>query len=191
MARELTEYRRKRDFTATPEPRPRAPRAGSKKKRTFVVQKHAASSLHYDTRLEIEGVLVSWAVPKGPSMDPSVKRLAVMTEDHPLSYGGFEGVIPRGHYGAGPVIVWDRGTWVNETEEDGRPVPAASALRSGHLRFRLEGKKLRGSFALRRWKGKQWLLVKVRDEEATSHDDLVRARPESVLTGRRIEDLAR
>ena len=185
----LDEYERKRDFDATPEPPPKKGRRAARRP-TFVIQKHAASSLHYDFRLEADGVLVSWAVPKGPSLDPSVRRLAVMTEDDPMSYGGFEGVIPRGQYGAGPVIVWDRGTYVNETTKDGTPVPAARAIRSGHIRFRLEGEKLRGSFALTHTKGKHWLLLKVRDGEASARDP-VRTEPGSVLSGRTIEQLAR
>src|SRR5215213_8078283 len=135
----LTEYKRKRDFKKTPEP------AGGKKKnatgRQFVIQKHAASRLHYDFRLEHDGTLKSWAVPKGPSLDPSVKSLAVQVEDHPLEYATFEGVIPQGEYGGGTVMVWDRGTW--EPEED-----AANGFKQGKLKFRLHGEKLHGSWAL-------------------------------------------
>ena len=142
----LTEYRKKRDFRRTPEP------SGKKAKRSkgglrFVVQKHDASRLHYDFRLEMEGVLRSWAVPKGPSLDPSEKRLAVHVEDHPLEYGGFEGVIPEGQYGGGTVLLWDRGTWI----PDGDPV---EGYRKGRLTFRLEGEKLQGGWNLVRMGGK-------------------------------------
>jgi DNA ligase D-like protein (predicted 3'-phosphoesterase) len=187
MTRSLQEYRRKRDFKETPEPRTSKTR---RKQPTFVIQKHAASSLHYDFRLQIGGVLVSWAIPKGPSLDPAVKRLAMMTEDHPLSYGSFEGVIPEGNYGAGEVIVWDRGAFINQTEIDGEKVSAARGLREGQLRFRLEGHKLHGAFSLRRWEGKKWLLVKIRDEAASKHDP-VRTQPGSVISGRTVEQLAR
>jgi DNA ligase D-like protein (predicted 3'-phosphoesterase) len=154
----------------------------------FVVQKHAATSLHYDFRLEIGGAMVSWAVPKGPSADPGDKRLAMRVEDHPISWNEFEGVIPDGTYGAGAVIVWDRGSFRNEGEaslEDG--------LEQGHLRVRLEGEKLRGGWSLRRMKGEgkeSWLLMKRRDDEADAGLDLVADRPESVVSGKTIEELA-
>ncbi|MGH7563623.1 MAG: DNA polymerase ligase N-terminal domain-containing protein, partial [Gemmatimonadota bacterium] len=142
----LDEYRRKRDFRKAKEPR-----GGKKGKagRRFVIQKHAASSLHYDFRLEADGVLKSWAVPKGPSTDPRDKRLAMPTEDHPLDYHDFEGVIPEGEYGAGAVIVWDRGTYRNLTD-DGDEVPVARAIDDGHLKIWLDGEKLRGGYALTR-----------------------------------------
>src|SRR5687767_16000380 len=153
----LREYHRKRDFAVTPEPRGEEvpEREGA---RSFVIQKHAASHLHYDFRLELEGVLKSWAVPKGPSLDPADRRLAVQTEDHPLDYGEFEGVIPEKQYGAGDVLLWDRGVW---TPEDADP-PAA--LRKGRLHFRLDGEKLHGSWVLTRTsRGDErpsWLLIK-------------------------------
>jgi DNA ligase D-like protein (predicted 3'-phosphoesterase) len=134
-----------------------------------VIQNHAARTLHYDLRLEIGGVLKSWAVPKEPSRDPRVKRLAVPTEDHPLEYARFEGVIPKGEYGAGRIRIWDRGTYRNLTERDGKAVPAAAAYARGHLKVWLSGRKLRGGFALTRMgKGKKarWLLVKMDDEYA-------------------------
>ena len=151
----------------------------------FVVQKHDATRLHYDFRLEVDGVLRSWAVPRGPSLDPAQKRLAVEVEDHPLSWGDFEGTIGRG-YGAGSVIVWDRGTWSPLGDE-----PLADALDAGHASFELHGEKLRGGFALRRMErgGKpQWLLIKKRDAFA-SDEDVVATRPESVVSGRTIEDV--
>src|SRR3954453_6828790 len=138
----LEEYRRKRDFKATPEPSGAAKgkkKKGKAKGLSFVIQKHAASRLHYDFRLEMEGVLKSWAVPKGPSLDPADKRLAMMTEDHPIDYGDFEGIIPEGQYGGGTVLLWDRGTW--EPLEDPH-----QGLRKGALKFRLDGKKLKGKW---------------------------------------------
>jgi DNA ligase D-like protein (predicted 3'-phosphoesterase) len=159
---------------------------------TFVVQKHAATSLHYDFRLEVAGVLKSWAVPKGPSTDPGDKRLAMAVEDHSIAWGEFEGMIPEGEYGAGPVIVWDRGTYRNLTEDDGEEVPMEEALERGHASFWLEGEKLRGGWSLRRIgqdDGRErWLLVKKRDEHAESGDP-VREQPESVVSGKTIEQL--
>lgn len=187
----LEEYRRKRDFRKTKEPRGEGQ---GKKGRRFVIQKHAASSLHYDFRLEAEGVLKSWAVPKGPSTDPRDKRLAVPTEDHPLDYRDFEGVIPEGEYGAGAVIVWDRGTYRNLTEDDGEEVPVGEAIERGHLKLWLEGEKLRGGYALTRiGKGKdvRWLLVKMDDEEADARRNPVSTQPGSVLTGRTVEEVER
>jgi bifunctional non-homologous end joining protein LigD len=157
----LDQYRAKRDFSKTPEPSgDKAPRPRKASTRFFCVQKHLASHLHYDLRLEHDGVLLSWAVPKGPSLDPSVKRLAMHVEDHPLDYGTFEGVIPEG-YGAGIVMLWDRGTWEPEVHD------VAAALAKGDLKFRLDGYKLKGSWALVRTHGgdgRSWLLLKHRDE---------------------------
>lgn len=188
----LDKYRRMRDFGATPEPSGAAARArGAPRKRagelSFVIQKHAARRLHYDFRLELGGTLKSWAVPKGPSLDPADKRMAVHVEDHPMDYAGFEGVIPAGHYGAGTVIVWDRGTWV--------PVGDAEAgYRAGKLKFELRGEKLNGHWTLVRMHGSgqkaqgdedAWLLIKERDEAAVpaSEFDVVEAMPDSVLGG--------
>src|SRR5215470_5699815 len=158
----LRTYRSKRRFDVTPEPEGRQP--GTRRRHAFVIQKHDASRLHYDFRLEMDGVLKSWAVPKGPSLDPSRKRLAVEVEDHPLEYGAFEGAIPNGQYGAGEVIVWDRGTWHSEGDE-------SAGYKKGHLRFTLEGSKLRGAWNLVRigslkGRGANWLLVKERDAES-------------------------
>jgi DNA ligase D-like protein (predicted 3'-phosphoesterase) len=187
----LRSYHRKRDFERTPEPRgERKPSPGAP---IFVIQKHAARSLHYDLRLEVEGVLKSWAVPKGPSLNPRDKRLALPTEDHPMDYADFEGVIPKGEYGAGTVIVWDAGTYRNLKERDGDLVPMASCLEEGHLMVWLEGTKLRGGYGLvRTGKGadRRWLLVKMADEEADRERDIVTERPESVLTGRTLEEVA-
>jgi DNA ligase D-like protein (predicted 3'-phosphoesterase) len=155
----------------------------------FVVQKHAATSLHYDFRLEAEGVLKSWAVPKGPSLDPRDKRLAMRVEDHALDYADFEGVIAEGEYGAGPVIVWDRGTYRPLDDET-----LAAALRKGHAKFWLDGQKLKGGFSLRRGGSEgdreKWLLVKMDDEGADRRRRPVSSQPESVLSGRTIEQMA-
>jgi DNA ligase D-like protein (predicted 3'-phosphoesterase) len=152
----------------------------------FVIQKHAARSLHYDFRLEVGGVLKSWAVPKGPSLDPREKRLAVQVEDHPLSWGDFEGTIAEGQYGAGAVIVWDAGEYRNLDEERSME----EALGEGHARFWLEGRKLRGGWSLQRMRGRNWLLIKRRDEHADARRRPTSTQPESVLSGRTIEQVA-
>jgi len=188
----LKEYREKRDFRVSPEPSGLASKKQSKRSRSriYVVQKHQASRLHYDFRLEHNGVLLSWAVPKGPSLDPSVKRLAIQVEDHPLEYAQFEGVIPDGQYGAGTVMVWDIGTWRPEQDD------VADAIKKGELRFTLRGKKLRGSWVLVRTPGygrnarKSWLLIKHRDRYASKRDITV-VQPKSVLTARLLADIAR
>ena len=185
----LQEYKRKRNFSVTPEPAGKVHAAAGK---SFVIQKHAASRLHYDFRLELDGVLKSWAVPKGPSLDPGEKRLAVHVEDHPLEYGDFEGIIPKGEYGGGTVLLWDRGTW--EPVED--PV---KGYKKGHLHFRLDGEKLHGGWHLVRLHGRQagedkqnWLLFKENDDKAVpgSDDAVVQEYPASVATGRTIEEIA-
>jgi DNA ligase D-like protein (predicted 3'-phosphoesterase) len=156
----------------------------------YVIQKHAARTLHYDLRLEVDGVLRSWAVPKGPSTDPREKRLAVEVEDHSLSHGNFEGTIGRGLYGAGAVIVWDNGTYRKLGDED---EPIADALDNGHLSFWIDGVKLFGGYTLHRTQAgakPQWLLIKRRDEAADERADPVATHPESVLTGRTVEELA-
>ncbi|MFI0470357.1 DNA polymerase ligase N-terminal domain-containing protein [Saccharopolyspora sp. 5N102] len=184
---DLVTYRRKRDLARSGEPAGGEP--GERPR--FVVQKHDASSLHYDFRLEVDGVLKSWAVPKGPSPDPREKRLATPTEDHPIDYAEFEGAIPEG-YGAGTVVVWDTGTYRNDTESDGEPVAMADGLSAGHVKVWLEGEKLRGAFALTRteFRGReQWLLVKVADEGADRRRNPVSTQPESVLTGRTNDEL--
>ena len=153
----------------------------------FVIQQHAATSMHWDFRLEVDGAFRSWAVPKGPSTDPRDKRLAMQVDDHSLSWGDFEGVIPAGEYGAGPVIVWDRGTYENLRDE-----PMADALAAGHASFWLEGEKLRGGWTLRRTRGgakPQWLLIKRRDECADARRNPVSTQPESVVSGRTIDEL--
>jgi DNA ligase D-like protein (predicted 3'-phosphoesterase) len=190
----LEAYRGKRNLRHTPEPSG-APSARRRRKARplFVIQKHDASSLHYDFRLEVDGVLKSWAVPKGPSTNPRDKRLAMPTEDHPMEYAGFEGVIPEGEYGAGTVLVWDTGSWRNLTERDGRPVPAGEALDAGHLTFALQGAKLTGPFALTRiGRGgrERWLLVKLAAEGADARRKPVSSQPDSVLSGRGLEQIA-
>jgi bifunctional non-homologous end joining protein LigD len=150
----------------------------------FVVQKHQGTHLHYDLRLEVDGVLKSWAVPKGPSLDPAIKRLAVAVEDHPLQYAGFEGVIAKGQYGAGPVMVWDRGTYIPEDSDD-----VSQSLLSGKLKFTLHGKKLRGSWALIRTRNGNWLLVKHNDAYA-SKENIAEREPRSVLSGRLLSEIA-
>ncbi|HEX9375773.1 MAG TPA: DNA polymerase ligase N-terminal domain-containing protein [Actinomycetota bacterium] len=188
----LESYREKRDFRRTPEPSARRGRRTGEPR--FVIQQHDATALHYDVRLEADGVLKSWAVPKGPSTDPRDKRLAMPTEDHPLAYAGFEGVIPEGEYGAGPVIVWDTGTYRNLTERDGREVPVGEAVDRGHVKVWLKGKKLTGGYAFTRTPvgrdgREKWLLVKLKDEAADARRNPVSTQPESVLSGRTIEDL--
>ncbi|BDG08408.1 non-homologous end-joining DNA ligase [Anaeromyxobacter paludicola] len=185
MARRLDTYRQKRDFGVTPEPAPDAPSPRGEGPPGFMVHKHHARRLHYDLRLEMDGALASWAVPKGPSYDPSEKRLAVQTEDHPLAYGGFEGRIPDGEYGAGDSLIWDRGWY--ETVPPGQ---ASRQRQKGHLALELHGEKLRGRWHLVRTRpagGKeQWLLFKAKDEAADAGFDVVAARPESVTSGRRV-----
>jgi bifunctional non-homologous end joining protein LigD len=189
----LTEYRKKRDFRKTPEPAGAAVRETASRPLSFVIQKHAARRLHYDFRLELDGVLKSWAVPKGPSLDPGEKRLAVHVEDHPLEYGGFEGVIPEGQYGAGTALIWDRGTWM---PIDPNP---AEAYAKGNLKFTLDGEKLHGRWVLVRMGGKHagrrnenWLLIKERDEAAAaqSGDAVIVDNPLSVATGRALYEIA-
>jgi bifunctional non-homologous end joining protein LigD len=186
----LDEYHRKRDFTKSPEPRGEV-KAGRTRERFFCVQKHLASHLHYDFRLEHNGVLLSWAVPKGPSLDSHTKRLAMQTEDHPLDYGEFEGVIPEG-YGAGIVMLWDRGSWTPEVED------VDAALRKGDLKFTLNGYKLKGSWVLvrtsgryagaREGDGRSWLLIKHRDDWS-GELDITTFAPRSVKSDGEFEDI--
>ncbi|MGB9936232.1 MAG: DNA polymerase ligase N-terminal domain-containing protein [Methanobacterium sp.] len=187
----LKKYKEKRDFKKTPEP------FSSKKISTdsprFVIQKHDASRLHYDFRLEVNGVLKSWAIPKGPSTDIGQKRLAVPTEDHPIDYIDFEGIIPEGNYGAGTVIVWDTGTYINASFKNNKLISMEEAIEDGHVDIELKGRKLKGEYALiytGRGKKKFWLFLKKKDEYADSKIDILAQRPESVLSGRTIEELA-
>ena len=182
----LEKYKRKRDFSKTTEPRGKSQRSGQEFR--FVIQKHRARRLHYDLRLEMEGVLRSWAVPKGPSLNPSQKRLAVQVEDHPLEYGDFEGIIPQGEYGAGKVIVWDRGTY----ECLGDEVDPVQAWKKGKLDLRLHGQKLKGMWLLIKLKADQkseWLFFKKSDEHADSQTEIIREAPESVLSGLEVDEV--
>lgn len=188
----LKDYRKKRDFEITPEPEGGTevnPSPG--KPLSYVIQKHQASHLHYDFRLEWDGVLLSWAVPKGPSLDPSVKRLAMQVEDHPVEYGSFEGAIPEGEYGGGTVMVWDRGTWTQEVPD------VKAALDKGDLKFTLHGAKLKGSWVLVRTRGgfggggrASWLLIKHRDQFASTKD-ITLDEPRSAESRRLLADIAR
>jgi bifunctional non-homologous end joining protein LigD len=196
----LEEYKRKRRFAETPEP---PPKVEKKSGHRFVVQKHRATRLHYDFRLEMEGVLKSWAVPKGPSLDPADKRLAMQVEDHPVSYFDFEGIIPEGNYGAGTVMVWDIGTWepLSPQPVKGKFVPGTDAeasemLKKGDLKIRLHGKKLNGDFALIHMrsrrpgsKGTEWLLIKKQDDVALTGYDAGQD-DKSALTGRTMREIA-
>jgi bifunctional non-homologous end joining protein LigD len=189
----LDKYRKKRHFGVTPEPHGVTNLQGDRREPLiFVVQKHMASHLHYDFRLEWRGVLLSWAVPKGPSLDPSVKRLAVPTEDHPLEYANFEGIIPPGEYGAGTVMVWDRGVWIPEHPD------VDADLEKGELKFTLEGKKLKGAWVMIRVRGgwsrssdkPYWMLIKHRDAFA-SEEDITETKPLSAISGRTLEQIAK
>ncbi len=179
----LKDYDKKRRFNKTPEPGPL--KKTSRSGRIYVIQKHRASHLHYDFRLEADGVLKSWAVPKGPSLDPSVKRLAMQVEDHPVDYAKFEGVIPEGEYGGGTVMVWDYGTYQPEETDD-----VSAAVRKGELKFSLKGKKLQGSWALVRTRGRQWLLIKHRDQFSAEGIDVEEVAPASILTRRMLAEIA-
>lgn len=201
---QLARYRSKRDFDRTDEPAGEPQVEGDPGlRRIFVIQKHDASRLHYDFRLELQGVLKSWAVPKGPSLDPADKRLAVMVEDHPLEYATFEGGIPEGEYGGGTVMLWDAGwwepdvAWMNEPKGPGKGgspfVTPEEALAQGELKFVTHGQKLRGSWALvkTKWKGENnWLLIKHRDEHARPGSNIEEEAPDSVATGRSLEQIA-
>ena len=178
----LNEYKKKRKFDKTPEPGPETKK--TKTGRMFVIQKHRATALHYDFRLEADGVLKSWAVPKGPSLDPKVKRLAMQVEDHPVDYAKFEGVIPEGEYGGGTVMVWDYGTYKPEETNN-----VSEALRKGELKFSLNGKKLKGSWVLVRTRDRQWLLIKHRDYY-TTEEDVTELAPVSILTRRSLAEIA-
>ena len=181
----LAEYNRKRRFGVTPEPPGRLRPARKAASLAFVVQKHRASHLHYDFRIEHEGAMLSWAVPKGPSLDPAVRRLAMQTEPHPMDYNQFEGVIPEGEYGGGTVMIWDHGTWEPEVADVGK------ALAKGDLKLRLRGKKLKGSWVLVRTRDRTWLLIKHRDGDASATLDLTVAKPRSVVSRRTMAGIAR
>jgi bifunctional non-homologous end joining protein LigD len=190
---QLAEYRQKRDFSKTTEPAGGPTQAG--RKLHFVIQKHAASQVHYDLRLELDGVMKSWAVPKGPSLDPSVKRLAMQVEDHPIEYNKFEGTIPQGEYGGGTVMLWDRGTYTYGGSSPDPQEGIRQGLLKGDFKFVLDGKRLKGSWALVRMRrdqaGKaQWLLIKHRDEYAAPGSDVAAEYDTSVATGRTMAEIA-
>jgi bifunctional non-homologous end joining protein LigD len=190
----LAEYRRKRDFTRTAEPR------GTPRKKAgalaYVIQKHAARHLHYDLRLELDGVMKSWAVPKGPSLDPAVKRLAMQVEDHPIDYNAFEGTIPKGQYGGGTVMIWDRGTYTYGGDDTDDPVEGLrGGYAKGDFKVVLEGKRLKGSWVLVRTRRgdperAQWLLIKHRDAAAEPGSEVVEEYQTSVATGRTMDEIA-
>src|SRR5207249_4965521 len=187
----LKTYRKKRNFRHTPEPKGKST-GGRSKKPIFVIQKHAARQLHYDFRLQLGRALKSWAVPKGPSLNPSDKRMAVEVEDHPLGYAKFEGVIPKGEYGAGTVMVWDKGTYRNVTKKDNKKVPITKALKRGHVAVWLNGKKIKGGYALSRIaKGKKprWLLVKMKDEKADARRKPTKSETKSARSERTMEEI--
>jgi DNA ligase D-like protein (predicted 3'-phosphoesterase) len=188
---DLKEYKNKRNFEKTKEPKP-----GIKKPKSsnliYVIQKHKATNLHYDLRLELNGVLKSWAIPKGPSTDPSQKKLAVPTEDHPIDYADFEGLIPEGEYGAGTVIVWDKGTYRNLKDN----ISLEEAYERGKLEIFIEGVKLKGAYVLLRTGKKQayeklWLLIKMKDKYADPGINPIETEPESVISGKKIEDIGK
>jgi bifunctional non-homologous end joining protein LigD len=186
----LAEYNAKRDFTRTAEPAGKVPKARAKTLH-FVIQKHAASHLHYDFRLELDGVMKSWAVPKGPSLDPTVRRLAMEVEDHPISYNTFEGTIPKGEYGGGTVMLWDRGTY--EADDGGGDESLRRGYEKGELRFVMHGERLRGGFVLARLRrpGRpQWLLIKRRDDFADAERDITAEEVTSVVTRRSMDQIA-
>jgi bifunctional non-homologous end joining protein LigD len=185
----LKEYRKKRDFAVTSEPSGDRTTASRDRGGIYVIQKHRASRLHYDFRLEWRGTLLSWAVPKGPSLDPSVKRLAMHVEDHPVDYADFEGVIPAGEYGGGTVMVWDKGTWTPE-------VPSVdAALEKGDLKFSIHGEKLKGSWVLVHTRGfggsaNSWLLIKHEDEFSSASRDITEEKPRSATSNRLLAQIA-
>jgi bifunctional non-homologous end joining protein LigD len=186
----LAEYNAKRDFTRTAEPAGKVPKERGKSLH-FVIQKHAASHLHYDFRLELDGVMKSWAVPKGPSLDPTVRRLAMEVEDHPISYNTFEGTIPQGEYGGGTVMLWDRGTY--EADDGGGAESLRRGYEKGELRFVMHGKRLKGGFVLARLRrpGRpQWLLIKRRDDYADPERDITAEETTSVVSKRSMEQIA-
>lgn len=186
----IKEYEQKRNFTKTPEPAAKKKIATKSTAPIFVMQEHHASHVHWDLRLEIDGVMPSWALPKGPSTDPKIKRLAVRTEDHPISYANFEGIIPEGEYGAGTVMVWDIGTYENIHTKDGILIPMEQSLKEGRIEVVLHGQKLRGAYIMIRLKdGDNWLFFKKTDEYASVQNIL--AENKSALTQRTIEQITR
>ena len=184
----LKNYKEKRDFKKTSEPEGKEQK--DKEEYLFVVQKHDASKLHYDLRIQMGGVLKSWAIPKGPTLNPENKRLAIPTEDHPIDYADFEGIIPEDNYGAGAVIVWDKGTYKNKTERDGKLINMEQAYNKGHITLHLNGEKLKGGFSLIKMKqNDKWLFIKKNDSEAKRKGDILKEKPKSVLSGKKLEEM--
>lgn len=191
-----SEYQKKRDFSKTKEPQENNSSAKSGDNPIFVIQKHDATNLHYDFRLEIDNTLKSWSVPKGPSTDPRVKRMAIPTEDHPIPYANFEGTIPKGQYGGGTVMIWDKGTFKNiKTNDKGEPIDLKKAYEMGTLEFSLKGKKLSGGYALVKMKSGNmkgnWLLIKMKDDEADARRNPVNTENKSVVTDRTMNQIAK
>ena len=191
----MKSYNEKRDFSKTREPKEEPSQEGNEKP-IFVIQKHDATNLHYDFRLEIDNTLKSWSVPKGPSTDPSVKRMAIPTEDHPLAYADFEGVIPQGEYGGGTVMIWDTGEIKsNKKDEDGNIISLEDSFNNGSIEVVLHGKKLKGGYNLVEMKGGKmkgnWLLMKQDDEEADARRNPVSTEPKSVVSGRTLQQIAK
>lgn len=188
-------YRKKRNFKKTTEPKgdvSKSARGKKGKKPIFVIQQHDATAMHYDFRLEIDGVLKSWAIPKGPSTNPKEKHLAIETEDHPLEYAKFEGVIPEGEYGAGPVIIWDQGTYENVKKMEGNDITMDELYKKGRIEVFLHGKKLQGAYALIKTKGmgdNKWLFFKMKDEFADARKKVTKSMPESVESGKTIKEM--
>lgn len=195
VEKSLKDYHKKRNFELSKEPFGGDKNLSDPEKNIFVIQKHDATNLHYDFRLLVDGVLKSWAVPKGPSTDSKEKRLAVQTEDHPLEYAAFEGVIPENQYGGGTVMVWDAGTFENEKQDEkGNDIPISEQLKKGKCTFILHGKKLKGGYTLIRFgkeKNKNWLLKKLDDDEADARRNPTNTQNKSVLTGRTMTQIRR
>ena len=188
-------YQEKRDFSKTKEPKGNNAK-GNPDNPSFVIQKHDATNLHYDFRLEIDNTLKSWSVPKGPSTNPSVKRMAIPTEDHPLEYGSFEGAIPKGQYGGGTVMIWDRGTFKNlKKDKDDKPISLSESYKMGTLEFWLKGEKLKGGYAMIKMKSGNmkgnWLLIKMNDDEADGRRNPVSTQTKSIVTGRSLKEIAK
>ncbi|MFW5842121.1 MAG: DNA polymerase ligase N-terminal domain-containing protein [Bacillota bacterium] len=187
MSEKLKSYNDKRNFKKTHEPKGK--KTSSNNNPIFVIQKHDASNLHYDFRLEDDGVLKSWAIPKGPSTNPKETRLAIETEDHPLDYHDFEGHIPESEYGGGNVIVWDHGTYEHVTEKDDKAISFEKAYEKGHINVILHGEKLTGGFTLIHTNDDKWLLKKIKDDAADARRKPTKTEPTSVISGKTIEDI--
>lgn len=190
------DYNEKRDFSKTKEPKADFFKSKEGEPPIFVIQKHDATNLHYDFRLEIDNTLKSWSIPKGPSTNPKIKRMAIPTEDHPIPYADFEGTIPKGQYGGGTVMIWDKGTFENiKKDEDGHPIDLKTSYDMGTVEINLKGKKLKGGYALVKMKAGNmkgnWLLIKMNDDEADARRNPVSTETKSVVTGRTLDQIAK